>query len=395
MRKLLVITLIIAYVYTLTCDIFMSDIFRLPAPVILGAPLLCFFYMPGQRFLYGKELLVLIATIALYYIVGQGDVKGFVLCSVTALICGLYFAFFVGTNQLRFAVSVIVFAIVLLLSMLLLLADHYFQGTADAWRSILLDDVVKQSPSGLALTQFTFGYQLAAFTTLVAAFAITYRVNILYKLLIIAGCLVCIYFGMNRSALLSFGIAIGTLVLVFYKYKAIPVILIIVVGGFLFYNYALLPNSSIDDKNNILAKNQAKEANDFNRLDLSAENLAIYADYPLGLVFYGKRWEDVTYRNPVFPDGLSSHNAYLMFLTCLGPVLGFGLLGFIYARPAKIAIDLVGNIHTKHAVVLAPLVFALFAVSFNALSHNAWLLSGNGPTLFLYFAVLQGARIYI
>ena len=40
------------------------------------------------------------------------------------------------------------------------------------------------------------------------------------------------------------------------------------------------------------------------------------------------------------------------------------------------------------------LLFAFIGVSLNALSHSAWLISADGPTLFLFFSILQGAKIY-
>jgi hypothetical protein len=144
-----------------------------------------------------------------------------------------------------------------------------------------------------------------------------------------------------------------------------------------------------------LAKNQAKEADEFNRLSLSSENLAIYSNYPFGLVFYGKNWQEVTYRNPVFPDGLSSHNAYLMFLTYLGPFLGFGLLGAIYYRISQLYWITFKNIKLKSNAILISLLFSLLAVSFNAFSHTGWLLNADGPTLFLYYSILQGSKIYL
>jgi hypothetical protein len=160
---------------------------------------------------------------------------------------------------------------------------------------------------------------------------------------------------------------------------------------FAIYTYFLKDN--LDSKNNILTKNEAKQANDYNRADMALENLKVYADYPFGLIFYGKSWEEVTYRNPLFTFGLSSHNAYLMFFTYLGPFLSLGLLGAIYYRIVRLFRETIKHIRLKPNALLLPLFFSFIAISLNALSHNAWLISADGPTLFLYFAILQSAKI--
>src|SRR5690606_5998068 len=95
---------------------------------------------------------------------------------------------------------------------------------------------------------------------------------------------------------------------------------------------------NLDSYNNIITKNE-NNMQEYNRSTLAAENLRIYSGYPYGLIFYGKNWSDVIYRNEVFSSGITSHNAYLMFLTYLGPFLGLGILIGLYHRIGKIIID--------------------------------------------------------
>jgi hypothetical protein len=78
-----------------------------------------------------------------------------------------------------------------------------------------------------------------------------------------------------------------------------------------------------------------------------------------------------------------------MFVTLLGPFLGLGLLGAIYYRILSLFWNTVKNIHKKNQPLFLALFFSFFAISINALSHNGWLLSVDGPTIFLYFAILQ------
>jgi hypothetical protein len=354
-----------------------------------------FFYnIPIQRFAYWTETILFTIALVLYYFIGQNDFKSLFLCITTIGMCALYFNYFVGFNKFRFNLTVIIFFALLFFSMLLMVLDHSYQSIIDPLRSFLLDEPIKQSPAGLAITQFAFGYQVAAFTAFILVLTITLRFNLLITFLVFLASMAFIYLGMNRSALVSFVISITVFIFIYYWYKAAVVFIgFALVAGFFIYTYAL--KSNVDQKNNIMAKNEAKQANDFNRLALASENLAIYSNYPFGLVFYGKSWEEVTYRNPVFPDGLSSHNAYLMFLTYLGPFLGFGLLGAIYYRIYKLYWIIFKHIKLKSNAILISMLFSLLAVSFNAFSHTGWLLNADGPTLFLYYGILQGSKIYL
>ncbi|WP_439696884.1 O-antigen ligase family protein [Mucilaginibacter sp. AW1-7] len=387
LKKLLVYCFVIFYLYVLAFGIFMTETVKIPAPAVFGLPLIFFAGQPATRFLYYKEMLFFITALFLYNIVGMNDYRSFFATLITIFICALYFNYFVGSSRSRFVASIVLFFLLLMVSMIIMILDHNYASIIDPIRIAMLDEQVKQSPSGLSITQFTFGYQVAAFTTMILVAAFTFKQNLLIKLVVLCCCLVCVYLGMNRSAFISFCAATATFLIIYYRYKAVFLLIITILVCFAAYTYMLKDN--FDNKNNILSKNTAKEANDFNRADLAAENLKIVANYPFGLIFYGKTWDEVTYRNPSFPFGLSSHNAYLMFVTLLGPFLGLGLLGAIYYRILSLFWNTVKNIHKKNQPLYLALFFSFFAISINALSHNGWLLSVDGPTIFLYFAILQ------
>ena len=333
-KKVIVFGLMLAYIYTLTFGIFMTDILRVPAPLIFGLPLLIFASKTYQPFTYFTEVGLLVCAVFLYYVVGMEDYKAFLAYSFTIMVCALYFNYFVGVNRTRFKISVAAFFSFLFISMIVMVFDHNYQVLVDSLRDLMLDEKTKQSPSGLGITQFTFGYQLITFTSFVFIATILFRLNFLIKLAVFCLCIFFIYLGMNRSVFICFtGVGVMFL-LVYYRLKALPIIAAGILMGLMVYSIA--NDSNIDTKNNILAKNQAKQANDFNRAVMAEENLKIYADYPFGLIFYGKTWEEVTYKNPEFPDGLPSHNAYLMFFTYLGPFLGLGLIGAIYYKPLRL-----------------------------------------------------------
>ena len=391
LKKLIVFGVMAAYLYTLVFDIFMTNIFRIPSPMVLGLLLTLFVKAPMQPFAYYKETALIIVAMFLYDIVGQGDYTGFFASVIVVVTCVLYFNYFVGLNRRRFNTSVIVVFAVLALSMMIMVLDHIYPGIIDPLRSRMLDDQVKQSPAGLAITQFTFGYQVTAFTAFVFVLTFTFRLNVVIKILTFCICVICLYLGMNRSAFVSFTGAVVVFLFIYYRFKAVIFVAAAALMCFAIYTYFLKDN--MDSKNNILTKNEAKQANDYNRANMAIENLKVYADYPFGLIFYGKSWEEVTYRNPLFTFGLSSHNAYLMFFTYLGPFLSLGLLGAIYYRIVRLFRETIKHIRLKDNALLLPLFFSLIAISLNALSHNAWLVSADGPTLFLYFAILQSAKI--
>jgi len=391
-KRFIVFSVVLTYLYTLVFGIFMTGIFRIPAPIVLGILLLPFIKAPVQHFAYYKECLFIIIALFLYYIVGMADYKAFFANVITILTCAFYFNHFVGLNKRRFNISVVIVFLLLSLSMLLMILDHTQQGIIDPLRSTMLGEPVKQSPSGIAATQFTFGYQIAAFTAFAFVATFTFRLHAIIKVIVFFACIVCLYLGMNRSAFISFAVAVVIFIFIYYKFKAVLLLAAATIICFLSYTYLL--KDTLDSKNNILSKNEAKGANDFNRANMAEENLKICADYPFGLIFYGKTWEDVTYRNPLFTFGLTSHNAYLMFITYLGPFLGLGLLGAIYYRITRLSREIMQHVKLRSNAFMPALCFSFIAVSLNALSHNGWLMSADGPTLFLYFGIMQGAKIY-
>lgn len=379
------------YIYTLSFGIFMTAIFRIPAPMVFCLPLIFFFNEGKIPFLYGKEAALFLISLFLYDFIGMSDNISFFATLIVILFCIAYFNYFVGYNTRRFHLSVLIFFVLLFISAVIMVLNHFYPAEIDNLRGTLLDDTVMQSPAGLALTQFNYGYQLAALVSFVFIFTCAFNMNFLIKIVALFVCIIFIYLGMNRSVLITFLSSSLLFLICYYRYKSIFMVVTAVLIGAIFYAFVVKDN--LDTKNNILAKNEAKNANYYNRVGLSEENLKIYADYPFGLIFYGKNWSDVTYRNHVFPFGLTSHNAYLMFLTYLGPFFGLGLLVFLYYRVGQIFINGLRKIKHKENALIICLCFSFLAVSINALSHNGWLVSADGPTLFLYFSILHFANI--
>ncbi|WP_316748971.1 hypothetical protein [Pedobacter gandavensis] len=380
-----------AYLYTLSFGIFMTHIFRIPAPLVLCIPLVLFFSEKKPPFLYAKEAFLFFLAILTYDFIGMGDRIGFFASLIVVSCCILYFNYFIGYNRRRFNISMMIFYVLLFFSAIIMVLNHFLPGRIDQLRGTLLDDTIIQSPAGLALTQFNYGYQLAALVSFLFVFTHVFRLNILVKLLAFVICIIFIYLGMNRSVFVTFLTSSFLFVVFYYRYKSIFIITAAVLFGFV--SYAFIIKGNFDAKNNILTKNEGKNANYYNRVGMSEENLKIYADYPYGLIFYGKNWSDVTYRSTIFSSGLTSHNAYLMFLTYLGPFLGLGLLLSLYYRIGKIFLGVLFKIKLKENALLIGLCFSFLGVSINAFSHNGWLVSADGPTLFLYFSILHLAKI--
>ncbi|WP_121809907.1 O-antigen ligase family protein [Mucilaginibacter kameinonensis] len=386
LKKTLFYSLMFFYLYTLAFGIFMTDTLRIPAPVIF-CMLLFFVQKPLLDFGYYNELILILVGTFLYQVVGLSNYITFFAIQLTVIPCSLYFNYFVGSNKTRYYSSILMFLMLLAGSMVIMILDHSMASTIDPIRSMLLGEPVKQSPAGLAVTQFNFGYQVVAISTFTFIASCTTNQYVIVRLLVLAAGIICIYLGMNRSAFISFGAAVTLFLFIYYRYKAVFLVAATVIICFGLYTYVLKDN--MDEKNNILSKNQAKEANDFNRADMAAENLKIYADYPFGLIFYGKTWDEVTYRNPLFTFGLSSHNAYLMFITVLGPFLGLGILWGVYYKTLRLFWQTIKNIKKKSSAIYVAIFFTFIALSLNALSHNGWLMSVDGPTIFIYFAVLH------
>lgn len=377
---------VVLYLYSLTYDIFLTQLIRVPAPLFFCLPVLLIFHREPIKFLYGKELILFSIAMFCYYVIGLSDHKAFVSNIMTIAVCATYFNYFIGTDLRRFQHTVFIFIAFLTFSAFVMVINPFYPGPVNAFRSMMMGEPVLQSPSGIAVYQFTYGYQLAALVPFLFISTFVFKRSFLLKTGSLLLCLGFIYLGMQRSVLVGFLCSSLLFLWLYYSYRAIFIIALAAVAAILLYTYVLKDN--FDGYNNILNKNE-QASSEYNRSTLTAENLRIYAEYPYGLIFYGKTWGDVIYRNQVFSSGITSHNAYLMFLTYLGPFLGIGLLLGLYYRVLRISINALRNAKKQEMALMICLCASLLAVSINSLSHNAWLMSANGPTCFLYFAILQ------
>ncbi len=383
--KIIILTFMVLYLYALSFGVFMTETFRIPAPLIFCIPLIIFFKEGKTPFLYTKELALLIASFFCYNVIGMSDIKTFAANSISVIVCIGFFNIFVNDNLKRYNSSIIIFYLLLTFSSIIMVLNHIYPEI-NSLRAVLMDEPIIQSPAGIATSQFTFGYQLAALGPFLLLYTILFRKPFLFQLFMFLSCLVFIYLGMQRSVFVTFILSVGLFLLIYYRMKSAIIIAFASVLSVLFYQVILKDN--IDSRYNILAKNLDNDP-EYNRSLLLEENLNIYAYYPLGLIFYGKGWSDVIYRNQVFATGITSHNAYFMFITYLGPFLGLGLLILIYSSIIKIGFNALKEIRKKENALLICLCFSFIGISLNALSHNAWLLSADGPTVFLYFSILH------
>jgi|GEM_PF-512256 len=388
LKKFLVVFLMFMYLYTLTFNMFMTSVFRLPTPLLFCIPLLFVAGRKSTAFAYKRELIAFFITLVAFYLISQYRIKEFNVNLITIVCCCLYFNYYIGEDLERLKISVFVFFGLLGISACVMMLNHANSSGINGLRAVLTGGIIEQYPSGIAIYMFTFGYQLAAFTTFLVIYTSVYKRGLMIQAASLVICLVFLLYGMNRSSFIAFVCALLLFWLLFYRIKVVFILALIAGLSFMF-------NSAIEDlssgrKQNILSKNERK--GDENRGDLMIENVKIIGDYPEGLVFHGKTWVDVAMHNATFRSGaeglITSHNAYLMFVTYLGIVVAPLLLLFLYYRVLKISWYCLTHIRSKNNRLLICLCFSFMAISINAMFHNEWLLS-SGPTLFLYFSILQ------
>jgi hypothetical protein len=368
----------------------------LPNAILFGLPLLLIAAKPlEQSFGYTKELIVFFIASFFLYIIGYQDMKYFFVVIIILVFCALYFNNIIAFNLQRFNASIIIFYGLLAFSSLIMVINHYLPVQIDRLRSILIGgELIQQSPSGITASMFSFGYQIAALTSFAIIAVTTFKQKNAIWLLVLGMIGYIILYGMNRSAFVAVGFSVAVFWIIYYRFKVVMIFGLLAILAFSFSN--TIEELSSGRKQNILSKNE--RTTDGNREDLMVENIKILADNPYGLIFEGKTWDDVAGRNPIFRMGerglVTSHNAYLMFLTYLGLILGGLLLVFIYHKIIKITWFAIHHLRDKEYALLVCLCFSFMAISINALFHNEWILgSGCGPTLFLYFSVLHLYRI--
>src|SRR5690606_39125684 len=157
----------------------------------------------------------------------------------------------------------------LFVSAVVMVFNHYFPEINNL-RTLLLDSIVLQSPSGIALYQFTFGYQLAALTPFLLLYTFVYHKPFFLKILVFILCIGFIYLGMQRSVFVTFFCAVLLFLIITYKFKAILIALMAIVIGVSFYGAILKDN--IDTNDNILTKEENNKE-EFNRSGLMEENI--------------------------------------------------------------------------------------------------------------------------
>lgn len=385
LKKIIILVLMILYLYFHTFNIFLNRYIFLPSPLLFGVPLILLFREKIKEFLYFKEVGFLLLANFFYYFLAQTDIQSFVINSMVIVVASLYFNYFVGNNRWRFNTSVYIFYSLLTFSSIVMLLNHVYTEQIDVLRSQLVGGDIIQSPSGITAAIYNFGYQLATLVGFVFVNTLAFKRNLVIKMLALILCLITIYFGMQRSVLLTFSCTVLLFALAYYKLKAIPFIVGIALISIIFSMFFLKENS--DSYDNIFAKNERNSEED--RAGLVTENLKIYTQYPYGLLFYGKNWHDVSKNNKTFNGGLTSHNAYLMFFTYLGPFLGIFLLILVYYKLATIFKFSLLHITDGKNAMLVCLCFSFLSGSLNSLFHNSWFVGANGSLVFVYFAILQ------
>ncbi|MDB5119319.1 MAG: O-Antigen ligase [Sphingobacteriales bacterium] len=374
------------YLYTLTFGLFLTQSIRFPSPLLFGLTMIAIFWQSGHRFLYVKEAVVIAGANFFYYILAQQDIQAFSVNIIVFIVCFLYFNFFVGQDNSRLKMSIIMFYSLLILSAIVMLLNHVYPVQIISLRSRLIGAPIAQSPSGISSTIFGFGYQLAPLVSFLFVASAIYVRSWFIKIAVLLACLIAVYMGMQRSVLVTLVVSSFIFLVFYYKFKSIILIAVIVIVSGLFSIY-FINSSSGNEYDNIFAKNERNAEED--RGGLMTENLRIYSNYPMGLMFYGKNWKDVTKYNIVYAGGITSHNAYLMFITYIGPFLGIAFLILVYSKIVKIFKHILWDISNKQNALLACLCFSFLAVTLNALFHNAWLIGADGPSVFVYCAILH------
>lgn len=392
-KKIMFFVLLFLFIYVTTFNIFLTEIVKIPMPCLFLAPLLFFYKYDDVSFHYGYQLILFFISVMLYNLIGERDIASFVAFLIKLSCLIIFFNYIIGHSLQRLIISIFIFYAILFISGFVMLIDHQY-NIANIRSTLALGEVI-QGPSGIATTVFTFGYQMAALTPFLLTSTIMFKKNWLLSLALIALAFCFIFFGMQRSVLIAFAIAGFLFIWTYYKAKSI--LIFCAVFAFFFIGQGYVAQFTADKhQQNILNKNERQAGGNDMRGSLISENLKIIADYPYGLLFYNKSWNDVVQHNFVYKNGpvlMTSHNAYLMFITYLGPLLGIILLVLLYYKLCQIIWNSFKQIKLKENAMLICLSCSFIAISVNSFFHNEWLLAGSGPTLFLYFSILHLAKI--
>ena len=392
-KKVIFFVLLFMFIYVSTFNIFMTGIFRIPAPIVFLAPLFIFYRNDNGSFDYGYEAIIFFIASFLYTLIGEQDTTSFFAFIIVISCYIIFFNYVIGNNIKRLKLTIFIFFSLLFLSGLIMLIDH--QIDISAIRSFFAGSPIIQSPSGISLTLFNFGYQMAALTSFMFVSTIVFKRNWVLGLVLIVFALCFIFFGMQRSTLVAFVVTSFIFIITYYKAKSFLFFSVIAVLLFIGQNYVDLFSSEKNQKN-ILNKNVQNTNQNEGRENLIIENLKVIVDYPFGLIFYNKSWNEVVKHNHVYKKGpviITSHNAYLMFITYLGPLLGLLMLLMLYYKIFQIIWNAFKEIKLLENAMLICLSCSFLAVSINSIFHNEWLLITSGPTHILYFSLLQLSKI--
>lgn len=392
-KKVLLIFLLFMFIYVSTFNIFLTEIFRIPAPIVFLTPLLILFRDETVNFEYSYEWIVFFIALLIYKLIGDENISAFLalIINITCLI--IFFNYIIAYSRERLLLSINIFVGLLFISGVLMLVDH--QYPIDNIRSMLAAETVIQRPSGIATTLFSFGYQMAALTPFLLVSSIVYKRSWILGVCLFILSICFIFFGMQRSVFVAFSFVVVPFLIFYYRAKSLlflsGIVLLVIVGQGYVEKF-----SGEKNQLNILNKSIKQADRNENRDDLISENLKIIAQYPFGLIFYNLTWNQIAQHNFIYKTGhtvITSHNAYLMFITYLGPLLGLLILTLLYFKISQIIWHAFKQIKLKENAMLVCLSCSFIAVSLNSFFHNEWLLSESGPTHILYFSLLQLTKI--
>ena len=131
----------VLYLYALAFGLFMTESFRLPAPLLFSFPLILLFREGSKKVLYSKELIAFSLALISYFAFGLGTFPTVFATFLNIILCMFYFNYFIGSNTARYNLSIFIFFVLLGVSALVLVFNNYFEGV-DRLRAILVDDVI-------------------------------------------------------------------------------------------------------------------------------------------------------------------------------------------------------------------------------------------------------------
>src|SRR5690606_41109827 len=105
-KRIIFFVLIFLYVYVTTFNIFLTEIIKVPAPILILTPLLIFYSQDNVNFRYGLQGILFFIAVMLNMLIGESELVGLFAFIINLACFIIFFNYIIGDNLERIMMTI-------------------------------------------------------------------------------------------------------------------------------------------------------------------------------------------------------------------------------------------------------------------------------------------------